>query len=229
MKAREVFSDALIIYLRRIWIYLLFSFVITLALFTQIALLIRAEFSALHLVAVWALALTDVLFSVYLIAYTLKIHPHKERQTLLFSVICAGVICLSGVVFRLLFFSPIQRWIVYIIMGCVLWMIGSVIVLYACQMLTKSDTSFLSIIGRNKAMCAKCFLYTLGVFVLFTFVALAGAQPSKIATAQPFPEVIREREKVLSCIFVFLFIPLYILMFAELYKAITSRQIGIGT
>lgn len=223
MKSREVFTDALVIYLKRIWLYLPFSLLIICPMFLNFWIFSSEASAILLFILTFALSFVSVLSAALLISSALERHMKLSRKYIAVVLLRSIILVFISFGYRFFLYKGIDKMVIQICTLLTFWLIGGVVVLSLCHAAEDAKNSFLSVIRSNKAFLLKCFLYVTMIFIIFAFVALGAAQPSKFAVLAMDPDAIKEKEIVSFCILSSLFAPLYILNFVVAYKNMPTK------
>ena len=225
MKGNEIFSDTFLSYLEKLWKYILFSVAIVSPLLCMGYLFLQFRSTALWRYVCSILCIVISLFSTMLL---IVVEKKKNLRTVFkaYKVITVWsiVIFAFAAYFRRCMYCGINKWLICIFFGIIMWFVGCLVILTMCHVIKNPNIRFFDLIRNNKKLVLECIVITALWFCAGMFGVTAFAMPGKYARNIPSKETVLAGEKVLRLIFLYGFIPLYILTFASLYEHMISEK-----
>ncbi|MBR5314655.1 MAG: hypothetical protein IKU45_04520 [Clostridia bacterium] len=208
------------------WIsHILLSLVITSSVMASVFILVyMQEMSPWFYLLIFFCFFVAVLFTAYTISFPMKKKPSYKGKIIVASLVQALILTFMGAVFRQTMQYGINKWICYISFGVLAWILGGVLVLSMCHMIKKNELSLVKLVLNNKKTCAKTVLSLGMITVLVIYAALGFAIPHLRFNSFATYNGVKRTERRYICLFMLIFIPLYILTFVSLYEHMLSEK-----
>ena len=217
MKLHNVFTDTVVLYVKKMWVHTLFSMVVTTSVFVQFQLLCSGKFRIFSFALLMFFASLFVFSLFFLVANILKVHTSKPLLLLCFKWIAVVVGC--DLIYQYILKSIyITDWLSYLIGTSMLWALIGIITISLCHTIKKQQSAEENITKNNIQVLTKGALYFFAIAFVFVFAALAMAHPSKIAQTVLPPEKIAQNEQIFFWLAVLILVPLYVLFLTQLYE-----------
>lgn len=212
-------------YLQHPMMNILLSLVITPSVMANVFILnYMRDMSPWFYLLIYFCFFASVLFAAHEISFAMKTRPAKRRKIIIAAIIWAAVLSAVGAAFRQTLQSGINKWICYISFGVFAWLLGGILVLSICHMITGSGLFPGRLLLNHKKMCVTVALAMSVLTCAVICCALGFAIPQSRFNSFATYEGIKRAERRWLCLFMLGFIPFYILTFTSLYEYMISKQ-----